>query len=70
MTISFVKAAQVDLPVLANLFNNAFDGYIGGNVQFDPTSFARFLAHEDIDLSLSDIALQNTQPTGCISWRA
>ncbi|HEX6306382.1 MAG TPA: GNAT family N-acetyltransferase [Anaerolineales bacterium] len=64
MTLSFLKAAQIDLPVLANLFNNAFDGYIGGDVQFDPTSFARFLAHEGIDLSLSDIALQNTQPIG------
>lgn len=64
MTISFVRAEQIDLPILANLFNNAFDGYIGGDVQFDPTSFARFLAHEGIDLSLSDIALQNTQPIG------
>lgn len=64
MTLSFLKAAQIDLPVLANLFNNAFDGYIGGDVQFDPTSFARFLAHEGIDLSLSDIALQNTRPIG------
>ena len=62
MSTIFAKASDLDLPALANLFNDAFQGYVGGEVQFNATSLAHFLALEAIDLSLSDIAFQNDQP--------
>jgi GNAT superfamily N-acetyltransferase len=62
VTISFAKAADFDLPGLSELFNNAFEGYIGGNVQSNPMSFAHFLAHEGVDLGLSDVAVRASQP--------
>lgn len=61
MTLAFVSAAEIDLPDLANLFNNAFEGYVGGNVNFNTASFAHFLAQEGVDLSLSNIAVQDNQ---------
>ena len=49
---------------LAALFNEAFAGYIGGDVQFTGSALAGWIAHENIDLSLSQIILRGDQGTG------
>lgn len=60
--ISFTPAAEFEFSELAALFNDAFNGYVGGDVQLTPASFARFVAQEGVDLSLSDIAVLEGKP--------
>ena len=60
-----LKAART-LPFeeLAALFNLAFTDYVGGNVHFNGETLARFIAHENVDLDLSQIILRDGQPVG------
>ncbi|MEP7290900.1 MAG: GNAT family N-acetyltransferase [Chloroflexota bacterium] len=49
---------------LAKLFNEAFAGYIGGNVQFTAAALARFLARDAVDLDLSQVFMRDDQAIG------
>lgn len=49
---------------LAALFNEAFTGYIGGGVQFDERSLARFFARDDVDLGASQVAARGGEAVG------
>jgi GNAT superfamily N-acetyltransferase len=60
--LKIVKAIELDLATLAELFNDAFAGYIGGEVQFDTASLFAFLSHEGVDLNLSQVALRAGEP--------
>jgi ribosomal protein S18 acetylase RimI-like enzyme len=49
---------------LAALFTQAFEGYIGGNIQFTGESFLAFVSHDNIDLPASRVLLNGEQPIG------
>ena len=49
---------------LADLFNTAFAGYVGGDAHFSAASLAGWIAGEGIDLSLSQIVLRDGQAVG------
>jgi len=49
---------------LAALFNEAFAGYVGGDVHFTGSALAGWIAHENIDLSLSQIVMHDDQIAG------
>ena len=57
-------AFTLALGELAALFNAAFDGYIGGQVSFTDASLASFIAHENVDLALSQVVTRADQPVG------
>lgn len=57
-------AFTLTLSELAALFNAAFDGYIGGQVSFTEATLAGFVAHENVDLALSQIVTRDDQPVG------
>jgi ribosomal protein S18 acetylase RimI-like enzyme len=62
--VELKPAYTLTLEQLATLFNEAFAGYVGGNVQFNAASLAGFIAHESIDLNLSQVILRDDQPAG------
>jgi GNAT superfamily N-acetyltransferase len=64
MELTYGKAVNFDLTTLTDLFNDAFTDYVGGEIHFTSASFAQFLAQDEINLSLSDIALHNEIPIG------
>ena len=49
---------------LAALFNTAFTGYIGGSIQFDERSLARFFARDTVDLGASQVAVWGGEAVG------
>lgn len=53
MAITFEPAVLRPLPELVAAFNDAFRGYVGGEIALDPVSFGTFLARQGIDLSAS-----------------
>jgi GNAT superfamily N-acetyltransferase len=64
LTVQLQPAFTRSLGELATLFNTAFDQYIGGQVSFTEASLASFIAHENVDLSLSQIVTRDDQPIG------
>ena len=64
MQLTYAKAVDFDLNTLVALFNDAFTGYVGGDIKFTPTSFAHFLSQDEINLGLSDIAIREGEPVG------
>lgn len=57
MAITFEPAVLRPLPELVAAFNDAFRGYVGGEIALDPVSFGTFLARQGIDLSASIAAM-------------
>ena len=57
-------AYSLTFDALAALFNTAFTGYVGGDAHFTAAALAGWIAHEGIDLSLSQIVLRDDQPAG------
>ena len=49
---------------LASLFNEAFAGYIGGNISFTAETLSRFMAWDGVNLALSQVFVQEGQPVG------
>ncbi len=64
MSLSMQSAAEIPLPDLIGVFNRAFDGYIGGTIQFTVGAFLVFLAREGIDLNLSGVVLRAGELVG------
>ena len=62
--IELKAAYHWTLDELAAIFNEAFTGYIGGNVHFDAAGLARFLSWGNVDLALSQIITREGQPVG------
>ena len=62
--IELKPAYSLPLADLAALFNAAFTGYVGGDIQFTAAALARFLASGAVDLALSQIILRDEQPVG------
>lgn len=62
MTLSFRPATEVTLPEMAALFTRAFDGYIGGTRTMLATDMSEFFAAGNVNLNLSQIALDGDQP--------
>ncbi len=59
-----MPAYSLSIEALALLFNAAFAGYVGGDVHFTTETMARFLAHDNVDLGLSQVMLRDDQPIG------
>ena len=57
-----LAACDVPTSVCIDVFNRAFDGYIGGNIQFTTPTFFSFIAQQGIDLSLSRVLEINNDP--------
>ena len=57
-------AHTLTLDRLAALFNEAFAGYIGGNVNFTAAALARFMSRDNVDLELSQVFYRDDQPVG------
>jgi GNAT superfamily N-acetyltransferase len=57
-------APACDLPAqtLIDLVNAAFDGYVGGQLTLDRSSYFRLLYRQQIDLSLSRVAVADGRP--------
>jgi ribosomal protein S18 acetylase RimI-like enzyme len=64
MELQLQPAHILTIEQLAALFNEAFTGYIGGEIRFTPAAFARFLSRDDVDLEYSQIFLLDGQPVG------
>jgi ribosomal protein S18 acetylase RimI-like enzyme len=57
-------AYSLSFDALAALFNEAFAGYVGGTFQFSGAALAGWVAHENVDLSLSQIVMQGDRAVG------
>lgn len=57
-------AHTLTLDRLAALFNEAFAGYIGGNVSFAAATLARLISRDNVDLELSRVFYRDDQPVG------
>lgn len=64
MTFKLKPAVEFSIPDLAQFFNQAFAGYIGGNVEFTPITYMQFLTRDNTDLTLSRVVLREDQPAG------
>jgi GNAT superfamily N-acetyltransferase len=64
MAQSLVNAAEIDPADLAELTNRAFDGYIGGQIQWAVPSFLNYVAGEGINLNLSRVAQRDGAHVG------
>ena len=64
MDLQFQPAHTFSIEQLVALFNEAFPGYIGGEFRFTPTTFARFLSRDDVDLDFSQVFLRDALPVG------
>lgn len=64
MDLQLQPAHTLTIEQLAALFNEAFTGYIGGEIRFTPAAFARFLSRDDADLDYSQVFLREGQPVG------
>lgn len=62
MAIAFEPAVQRPLPDLAAAFNDAFRGYVGGEITFDTLSFGHFLHRQGVDLAASIVASDGGGP--------
>lgn len=62
MPIAFEPAVQRPLPDLAAAFNDAFRGYVGGEITFDTLSFGHFLHRQGVDLAASIVASEGGGP--------
>jgi GNAT superfamily N-acetyltransferase len=64
MVLQSAKAADYRPADLSTLFNRAFANYVTGPVNIDVYGFAGLLARENIDLSLSLVAVRDSKPVG------
>src|SRR5579864_196610 len=64
MNLSLKSAAECAIGDLAALFTHAFEGYIGGSVQFTAPSFLSFASHDNIDIPLSRVLIADERPIG------
>lgn len=55
--VVIAPAAEHDSDALISLLNDAFSGYIGGDLHLDRAGFFRLVYRQQIDLSLSRVAL-------------
>ncbi len=62
MTPQLRPFPDYNLHELAVIFNQAFEGYIGGVPAFDGLSFARFLKTSAVDLHLSQVVVEGATP--------
>ncbi len=56
MTFEMIPACDVPLAEQANVFSQAFTGYVGGSFEMDAAALARFILHQGADLSYSYFA--------------
>ncbi len=56
MSLAFDPASCYAPEELVGIFNAAFAGYVGGDIELDADSFARFAVRQGVDLSLSLVA--------------
>lgn len=56
MAITFEPAVVRPLPELVTAFNDAFRGYVGGEITLDTVSLGHFLHRQGVDLSASIVA--------------
>jgi ribosomal protein S18 acetylase RimI-like enzyme len=59
MAITFDPAVLRPLPELVTAFNDAFRGYVGGEITLDTVSFGHFLHRQGVDLSASIVAMDD-----------
>jgi GNAT superfamily N-acetyltransferase len=64
MDLQYQSAVDFSLSDLSQLINRAFTGYVGGNVQLNPSTLATFLAADDVNLGLSVVAMRGSDPVG------
>ncbi|GAB4508915.1 MAG: hypothetical protein OHK0046_02800 [Anaerolineae bacterium] len=64
MNLDTQSASAYTIQELASLMTRAFDNYIGGNLKMDKAAFLSFIAHEGIDLNLSQVVLKDEMPCG------
>jgi ribosomal protein S18 acetylase RimI-like enzyme len=64
VTLALKSAAETSIEELATLFTRAFEGYVGGTIQFTRDSFLGFVCHDNIDLTLSRLLMNGEQPIG------
>lgn len=60
--MEFLTAAQVPLETHVSVFNDAFTGYIGGEVNMTLPGYYGFLHGGNIDVNLSGFAMDNNLP--------
>lgn len=59
MTLTLRTAADAGIDEMIRITNDAFTGYVGGDIQFDNDRFLGFLAGEGIHLGLSRVAARD-----------
>lgn len=62
MTLEIVAAVDVSLEQQAAAMNDAFTGYIAGDIHMNTSIYAGFLARDGIDLTLSRFLLRDGVP--------
>lgn len=60
--ITVKSAYELPLTALCELINDAFTGYVGGNMNFAPQLLARIITREDVDLDLSQVIFHDDTP--------
>jgi GNAT superfamily N-acetyltransferase len=64
MALQASKAADYRPADLAALFSRSFANYLVGSVNLDAYSFAGLMARENVDLTLSLVAVRDSKPVG------
>lgn len=64
MSLTIQPIVELPLTTAIETANRAFTGYIAGDIHLTPSTFATMVAKEGLDLSLSQLALDDGQPLG------
>lgn len=64
MDLHLQPAHTLTVEQLATLFNEAFTGYIGGDIRFTTPTMARFFSRDNVDLELSQVFVRGDTPVG------
>lgn len=62
--LNLQKAAEHKTETLITIFNNAFEGYIGGSFELTLESFQHFCSNQGVNLVISQVILNHEQPVG------
>ena len=62
--LEYQAACHFTSEKLAELFNSAFDGYVGGSFTFTAETFQNFIASQGVNLVLSQVVLLESEPAG------
>jgi ribosomal protein S18 acetylase RimI-like enzyme/predicted GNAT family acetyltransferase len=64
MALALKPAYERSIAELADLFTDAFKGYIGGTITLDATSMLALICNTNVDLTQSRLLLNDDQPIG------